>query len=35
MIILLHDYGTGSVETLAKGVRAAVAELGKPSGARH
>jgi hypothetical protein len=35
MIIFLHEYGTGAVETLAKGVRAAVAELGKPSGAHH
>jgi hypothetical protein len=35
MIIFLHYYGTGSAETLAQGVRAAVAQLGKPSGARH
>ena len=35
MIILQHDYGTGSAETLARGVRAAVAQLGKPAGARH
>lgn len=33
MIIFLHYYGTGSAETLAKGVRAAVAQLGTPSGA--
>jgi hypothetical protein len=35
MINFLHYYGTGSAETLAQGVRAAVAQLGKPSGARH
>ena len=35
MIIFLHYYGTDSAENLAEGVRAAVAQLGKPSGARH
>jgi hypothetical protein len=35
MINFLHYYGTGSAETLAQGVRGAVAQLGKPSGARH
>jgi hypothetical protein len=35
IIIFLHYYGTGSAEKLAVGVRAAVAQLGKPPGARH
>jgi hypothetical protein len=34
-IFFLHYYGAGPAEKLAQGVRAAVAQLGKPSGARH
>lgn len=34
-VVFLHYYGTGSAEKLAEGVRAAVARLGTPSGARH
>jgi hypothetical protein len=34
-IFFLHYYGTGPAEKLAQGVRAAVAQLGQPSGARH
>ena len=34
-VIFLHYYGTGAADKLAEGVRAAVAQLGNPSGARH
>jgi hypothetical protein len=35
MVIFLHYYGTGPAAKLAEGVRAAVAELGKPPSARR